>query len=258
MVAAPIGADRWAWGRKLAEKYFERDAERPLTLQTDWTKPWTLVPVCTAALLALLAAVSPSFYSSYIQPERGLLEIAQVLISLSTILIAAMLLTRRARANAHWLRVWILLMLLGAIYVAGEEASWGQHYLGWATPESWQAVNDQGETNIHNTSSWFDQKPRALLEIAVLFGALLLPLAQRTRFYPRHPKLAYLIPSKRCVPTAAMVLLARADDWAGDLLQHGSPLFYRPAEVEELFIYMVILFYALDLLRRVRHQPPPA
>src|SRR3546814_4167282 len=54
--------------------------------------------------------------------------------------------------------------------MAGEEASWGQHYAGWLTPDNWQALNDQGETNLHNTSSWLDQKPRTLLEIGVIVG----------------------------------------------------------------------------------------
>lgn len=239
----------------------DRKPEAPVRVTQDveksWLAPWVWIPLLTAGLLAVAGQMYPRFYAAYIAPETGVLENVQVLINLTTVVVAARLLGRGAVGKATWLRIWILLILLGSIYIAGEEASWGQHYLGWATPESWQAVNDQQETNIHNTSSWFDQKPRVALEIAVLFGALLLPLARGTRLYPRRPKMAYLIPSTRGVPAAAMVLLARVDDWVVDL--YGSSLFFfRPAEVEELFIYMVVLIYTTDLLRRVNHGPPPA
>ena len=220
--------------------------------------PWTILPVATAVILSALAYLSPRFYGAYMSPETGVVETVQFVLLVLTAGLAARLLTRRAVANAHWFRVWSLLILVGAIYVAGEEASWGQHYLGWSTPDAWQAVNDQNETNLHNTSSWLDQKPRLILEIAVLFGALLLPLARRTRLYPRHPKIAYLIPTARCVPAAAMVLAARVDDWVSDFLTDQPVIFYRPAEVEELFIYTVLVIYTLDLLRRVKHSRQPA
>ena len=223
-----------------------------------WSKPWALFPVLTAVGLSALAGQNPDFYGDYIAPETGVLESVQFLLLAVTAGVAAGLLTRRAVGQAHWFRLWAALIMVGAIYVAGEEASWGQHYLGWSTPETWQGVNDQNETNLHNTSSWFDQKPRVALEIAVLFGALLLPLARRTRLYPRQPRIAYLIPTVRCVPAAAMVLVARIDDWLADLTAHGAALFYRPAEVEELFLYAVILIYTTDLLRRVKAERPPA
>ena len=37
-----------------------------------------------------------------------------------------------------------------------EEISWGQRIFGIATPESFQSINYQGETNIHNTAGLFD------------------------------------------------------------------------------------------------------
>ncbi len=220
--------------------------------------PCTILPLATAVILSALAYISPSFYGAYMSPETGVVETVQIVLLVLTAGLAARLLSRRAVAKAHWFRIWSLLIVVGAIYVAGEEASWGQHYLGWSTPDTWQAVNDQNETNLHNTSSWFDQKPRVILEIAVLFGALLLPLARHTRLYPRHPKIAYLVPTVRCVPAAAMVLAARVDDWVADFFTSQPAIFYRPAEVEELFIYNVLVIYTMDLLRRVKHSRPPA
>ena len=39
-----------------------------------------------------------------------------------------------------WLYPWVGIAALACLYIAGEEASWGQHYFGWGTPESWQEV----------------------------------------------------------------------------------------------------------------------
>lgn len=82
-------------------------------------------------------------------------------------------------ALKHWQRLpnffsrfWILLVTLGALYMAGEEISWGQWIFMWDTPEVFMEINDQHETNLHNTSSWMDQKPRLLLELWAIFGAI--------------------------------------------------------------------------------------
>ncbi len=39
---------------------------------------------------------------------------------------------------------------LAFFWAAGEEISWGQHFLGWNTPEWMSEINDQNETNLHN------------------------------------------------------------------------------------------------------------
>ncbi|MEE8428291.1 MAG: hypothetical protein V3S33_02155 [Gammaproteobacteria bacterium] len=44
-----------------------------------------------------------------------------------------------------------LLLVVGA----GEEVSWGQHWLGFKTPESLAEVNVQGEFNLHNIGSYW-------------------------------------------------------------------------------------------------------
>src|SRR3546814_9825984 len=76
------------------------------------------------------------------------------------------------------------------------EASWGQHYAGWLTPENWQALNDQGETNLHNTSSWLDQKPRTLLEIGVIVGGILIPMLALRRPALREGRFAIFLDRK--------------------------------------------------------------
>jgi hypothetical protein len=65
-----------------------------------------------------------------------------------------------------------MMVTLGTFYMAGEEVSWGQWFFMWDTPDTFLEINDQHETNLHNVSSWMDQKPRLLLELWALFGAI--------------------------------------------------------------------------------------
>lgn len=48
-------------------------------------------------------------------------------------------------------RVWLAGFSLMCFLALGEEASWGQHYLGYETPDALAAVNVQNEMNLHNT-----------------------------------------------------------------------------------------------------------
>ena len=69
-------------------------------------------------------------------------------------------------------------LLLGLLLIvgAGEEISWGQHWLHFATPESLKGVNDQNEFNLHNIGThWINH----LMVLFFLSYVGLLPLAAR-------------------------------------------------------------------------------
>lgn len=82
----------------------------------------------------------------------------------------------RDRLPSPYLGYWVMAWSLACIYFAGEEASWGQWYLGWETPDVLLKYNDQKETNLHNMSSWLDQMPRLLVELFVFTAGFLVPL----------------------------------------------------------------------------------
>ena len=96
----------------------------------------------------------------YMYGELGLIENLTVIFLIVAIIACIFFLLSENSSNLVSVRVWILLFLIGCIYYLGEEISWGQHYFGWATPEGWSSVNDQQETNLHNTSPLFDQIPQ--------------------------------------------------------------------------------------------------
>lgn len=218
---------------------------------------WLGLPLVAAVTLIVLAQATPAFYRDYMEPEIGVLELLHILEGLLGAILAGGLLARAAVRARRWLTAWVLAALVGCVYVAGEEASWGQHLFAWATPGNWQQLNDQGETNLHNVSSWFDQKPRALLEVMVIVGGIVLPLLKRGGRYLQAGRLAYLVPPLACLPAAAMAELVRVDEFGAWLAGSPSGLFYRGSEVQELFFYFFVILYLLALQRRVRNSAPP-
>ena len=63
------------------------------------------------------------------------------------------------------------LFAVGCIFAAGEEIAWGQHYLDYATPEEWAALNKQGEVTFHNLP-WLHGKTE-LLRLSFGLGGLI-------------------------------------------------------------------------------------
>jgi len=93
--------------------------------------------------------------------EDGLVETAG---ALCLFLASAFFLVLFLRSDREgWLsfgagRNWFYLALsLVFLFGAGEEISWGQHYLGYATPEFWKTRNVQQELTVHNLI-YFNQR----------------------------------------------------------------------------------------------------
>jgi hypothetical protein len=144
--------------------------------------------VCSTSLALLVAmplgaALVPERFAALLAKDSadgatGLVEHLTVAVLLAGLSAGAWALLARRVTHAP-ARAWLLLWLLAVLYFAGEEASWGQWYFGWETPAALAELNDQGEANLHNTSSWLDQKPRALVELFVLLAGVVAPLARR-------------------------------------------------------------------------------
>lgn len=151
-------------------------------------------------------------------------------------------------------RLWIALLLMGAVYFAGEEISWGQHFFAWQTPPGWQAVNDQGETNLHNTHALLDQLPRNLLTLAAILGGIAMPLWRGAAGHHPSPLTpsGWLWPTYACLPSCALaVAVSLFDDWAETRADLPFWLDTSGGELKEGLLAMFILFYAASLLSRL-------
>ena len=139
------------------------------------------------ALLVYLAGyilIDPEGFEPHLAKDSpyggGAMEELTWIVLLIGILPALFLMIRHYRAGKklpdRWTYAWFTFWMLGSFYFAGEEVSWGQWLFGWDTPEFWEAFNYQEETNLHNTSSWLNQKPRAAVEAFIILCGFALPL----------------------------------------------------------------------------------
>lgn len=191
--------------------------------------------------------------------ENGAVELAQFFVIVAACVLAYALLFRMGVRPCNYrafsgLGAWVALAAVAGCYVAGEEVSWGQHFLNWDTPEYWAIVNDQNETNFHNTSSWLDQKPRMILHAGIIVGGIIMPLLMRFRPGILPARFAVIYPPIIMMPTALLVSIPYFIDKT--LRMGGHHLFERVSEVQELYMYYFVLLYLVVLWQRVVDKSP--
>lgn len=212
---------------------------------------WIVTGALYAALVALVFINPVILRGTGELTEGGLIEQSQNLFLLVSLLLAIELLFK---SDTRPLRIWVALIALGAFYLLGEETSWGQHYFGWATTGVFAEINDQNETNIHNTAGgWFDQKPRAVLVLGIILGGIIHPLV---KFFRKgrglFDKPWWLAPTLACLAPAIIsqiCSLTKRIDYA-DVLPFDLDVI-RWAEAEELFMYFFFIVYLLSLRTRL-------
>lgn len=229
-------------------------------------RPWYSIGLPVSSLLGCMAVAifSPSLYQPLVVAhEKGLVEHATVICLLPAIVFGVMILRRRRELPTQRLAVWVALLTVGALYYAGEECSWGQNYFHWATPDGWTTINDQQETNLHNTNGLFDNLPRAILTVAAFlcgFAPILL-VRRRQQWNTRTSRLSWYVPTTAVVPAAALSFLTGIPEkihgafdlsvgvqsWFAAMFLNG-----RHGELKEYFIALFILMYLWSFATRLQ------
>lgn len=207
------------------------------------------LPVGFLVLDIVLENILPRNLVTWFMSEQGPVELGQSVIMWIALFYALSILPKLDFKTQKYLCLWVAIAALGSLYVAGEELSWGQQLLHWQTPSEWASVNDQDETNLHNTSSWLDQKPRLILEIGVLIGGLIVPAVRRfkpawlpARFEPVYPPDAVFL-------TALFVWGVKLVNCIDKAIP--ATLFERGSEMQETYLFYFVLLYLIFLRRRV-------
>ncbi|AHM05236.1 hypothetical protein roselon_02951 [Roseibacterium elongatum DSM 19469] len=215
---------------------------------------WQL-PLALALFTFVLRYTYPEFSRFVILTEGwGPVELSHFVMPFLTGVVAIACLMSLPEGSQKALRIWFILLMLGGFFIAGEEHSWGQHFFNWSTPEYWAELNRQQETNLHNSSSWFNQKPQLVLQVSVLFAVVILPLGTRYgRFSGLRERFAFVLPG---ISTYAigrfMVFYAIWDQLAKNL--DFPEISTREAEVMETYLYGFLLIYAITMFKRIKRH----
>ncbi|MGR9089689.1 MAG: hypothetical protein ACU85U_03800 [Gammaproteobacteria bacterium] len=194
------------------------------------------------------------FFSTWIESESGLIENATALLLLPATALAITLAFRCHQQFGRAFFIWFAGFAIMCFGFAGEEVSWGQHWLGWNSPEYFAENNRQGETNFHNLNIHFGRVVKTLLTLAIIVGGLILPLRRRGKSHDvassRRWSVA-LLPTLVCVPAAAFVfgvrLVERCKTWF-DL--DWRLLDVNLKELQELYIAIFLLIYVWSMYKR--------
>lgn len=216
---------------------------------------WLSFGLVLAQLLAR-CYLPADVYDRYVESENGAVELLMPFLLLPGIVFGALIMLRmRQYLPTRGSRIWIAMVTLGAFYFAGEEVSWGQWLFYWDTPEAFLRINDQNETNLHNISSLFDQKPRLLLELWALAGAVRAwyrsfkgrpddPGTTAYWFWPTLP-LAWT-----GLLSALVMMPERVTDWWG--IRMPAPFDIRVAETQELVLGVFLSLFLASAWLRLR------
>lgn len=222
-------------------------ATKPESVLSVWI--WLLLPLFFLIYIFVVIYFFPHQVDFVVAEENGPVELGTFLVLLPAIMFGVMALKKSRILPDKRLAIWLLLVTLGCVYIAGEEVSWGQQFFHWGTPEYMQEINDQHETNIHNISSWFDQKPRILLAIWILVGGVLLISWRliRNYDYPVRDWRYWFWPGLDCLPSAIIAMFIRAPERYHSFTgKWPLPVPVRVSEIQELYIACFLAIYLMS------------
>lgn len=210
---------------------------------------WCWVPIFFMIVQIMLEVFVPRSVLSVMLSENGPHETLQALIMLFSFLLASACVLNKRVSKTPLLRGWFFLTAICSLYVLAEEISYGQHIWEWATPDFWRGVNDQEETNLHNTSSWFDQKPRLVLILSIVVGTFIVPLLKKFKLIKIPQYLDVLLPAKQLSVVAFFVIVPQIFEKIFEVFD--VQIFARFSEVQELYIFYFVFLYLLMLRKKL-------
>ena len=219
--------------------------------------------------IGALALLGPRLgLASWVHGEFGLIENGTVLLLLlATALSVQALRDLPPGAPQRPLRILMALVLAaGTFFFAGEELSWGQHWLGFQTPEALVEGNWQEEVNLHNSRhEWVYALTHKWPYLALSWGCPVLGfglpfLLTLARVSPRPTEALYWIsPGLELGFTGLAVPWITLPDHLGAYLYDNSKYFrehwgFHKGEAKECLMACFLFAYALRLYQKHRAE----
>ena len=186
--------------------------------------------VCMSALFFGYIAVAHKPTYDFLTRGEGAVELLTFVVFLlgGGALFAAALATRRLLPRCAYILGGITLL-----FFAGEESSWGQHIIGFATPNFLVDLNIQREFNIHNNKAFADVVGFSE-QMAVIF---MLCLAACATFFARKNRILGIPPPPILITLALLLTMSHFYRiYEGDVLESVTPSSHRG-----LFLLLLIV-----------------
>ena len=151
--------------------------------------------------------------------ENGLIENLQAIILGFTIFY--LISFYRKLFKFSYLKIFILLEILGLSFFFFEEISWGQHFIGFSTPNFLSDINNQNEFNLHNISNLFNELPKALVFI---WCGLSVPIVYFIKF-KKQILVDLIMPDRRLIYFSFVLIFFKIPNLyvsTFDLIDYGS------------------------------------
>ena len=214
---------------------------------------WLYLPAGLVILQLFTVIIFDSqTYALLMEGELGFIENLTVALILGAAVTGILVFNQRFYFTFQKFKFFIILFIAGCIYIAGEETSWGQHYLQWETPERVMEINKQKETNLHNIHKIFGVFPKILLEWTIyLTGAFSLMRIYRKKpaYYPERDWQFWCLPTHVVITTSILAFIYRVVDRIENWFHLDFPI--DPDEMHECLIATFLLLYMLSIYRRL-------
>lgn len=185
--------------------------------------------------------------------EDGLFEYLTAFSFLAISIIAVKLIKKLRQGTLPLLYKRLLIGLfaclaVGSFVVAGEEISWGQRLLGFATPEQWVAVNTQRETTLHNHEQVLKYVYQAYLVLSLYAGFSWIAAGGVRQFLSKQaqPWLAIISPNWYFMPYFIPTLMYTVGRFTIGWTYYGLGAW---EETSEMILSLGLLFFMIEMLR---------
>lgn len=230
-------------------------------MSLSFSRRLPLYVLLVTVTVALVLFPWPDQGRRWLSGELGIVELPTIFFALWASWTAFSIVRDRKRLPHPAMAIWFALFVVALFIFAGEEASWGQSWFHWATPESYARINRQGETNLHNLSSLTEEIPKTLLIAAALLGGIIWPIwawAKKRGPYLSAGWFGWLWPSSLIWPAAALTWVMRITERllvATDMEDLFRPQYIAIRESIEIYAVLFVLAYLWDVRRRMKANP---